>query len=80
MTGELLNNGIDALTDINNIIMKFSERDENNNHDVVQIQEDLKILTDVIHQVFIDMVSVDDMREKIRIINETLEEHLSKFQ
>ncbi|MBR2832989.1 MAG: hypothetical protein IKE75_00870 [Bacilli bacterium] len=80
MTGELLNNGIDALKDINNIIMKFSERDENNNHDVVQIQEDLKILTDVIHQVFIDMVSVDDMREKIRIINETLEEHLSKFQ
>ena len=80
MTGELLNNGIDALKDINNIIMKFSERDENNNHDVVHIQEDLKILTDVIHQVFIDMVSVDDMREKIRIINETLEEHLSKFQ
>ena len=80
MTGELLNNGIDALKDINNIIMKFSERDENNNHDVMQIQEDLKILTDVIHQVFIDMVSVDDMREKIRIINETLEEHLSKFQ
>ena len=80
MTGELLDNGIDALKDINNIIMKFSERDENNNHDVVQIQEDLKILTDVIHQVFIDMVSVDDMREKIRIINETLEEHLSKFQ
>ena len=80
MTGELLNNGIDALKDINNIIMKFSERDENNNHDVVQIQEDLKILTDVLHQVFIDMVSVDDMREKIRIMNETLEEHLSKFQ
>ena len=80
MTGELLNNGIDALKDINNIIMKFSERDENNNHDVVQIQEDLKILTDVLHQAFLDMVSVDDMREKIRIMNETLEEHLSKFQ
>ena len=80
MTGELLNSGIDALKDINNIIMKFSERDENNNHDVVQIQNDLNILTDVLHQVFVDMVSVDDMKEKIRIMNETLEEHLSKFQ
>ena len=80
MTSELLSKGIDALKDINNIIMKISERDENNNHDVVQIQNNLNILTDVLHQAFIDMVSVDDMREKIRIINETLEEHLSKFQ
>lgn len=80
MTGELLNSGIDALKDINNIIMRFSERDENNNHDVAQIQNDLKILTDVLNQAFLDMVSVDDMREKIRIMNKTLEEHLSKFQ
>ena len=80
MTGELLNSGIDALKDINNVVMRFSERDENNNHDVVQIQDNLKILTDVLHQAFLDMVSVDDMKEKIRIMNETLEEHLSKFQ
>lgn len=80
MTSELLSKGIDALKDINNIIMKISERDENNNHDVAQIQNDLNILTDVLHQAFLDMVSVDDMREKIRIMNETLDKHLSKFQ
>lgn len=80
MTGELLDSGINALKDINNVVMNFSERDENNNHDVAQIQKDLRILTDVLHQAFLDMVSVDDMREKIRIMNETLEEHLSKFQ
>ena len=80
MTGTLLDSGINALKDINNIIMKFSERDESNNHDVSQIQDDLKILTDVLHQVFLDMVNADDMREKIRVMNETLEKHLSKFQ
>lgn len=80
MTGTLLDSGINALKDINNIIIKFSERDESNNHDVSQIQDDLKILTDVLHQVFLDMVNADDMREKIRVMNETLEKHLSKFQ
>lgn len=80
MTGELLNSGIDALKDINNVVMRFSERDEENNHDVAQIQEDLSVLTDVLHQVFLDMVSVDDMREKIKIMNETLEKHLNRFQ
>ena len=79
MTGELLNSGISALKDINNVVMRFSERDENNNHDVAQIQEDLRILTDVLHQTFLDMVSVDDMREKIKIMNETLEKHLNRF-
>lgn len=80
MTGELLNSGIDALKDINNVVIKFSERDDVNNHDVAQIQEDLNILTDVLHQAFLDMISVDDMREKIRIMNETLEKHLNRFQ
>ena len=74
-----LNSGISALKDINNVVMRFSERDENNNHDVAQIQEDLRILTDVLHQTFLDMVSVDDMREKIKIMNETLEKHLNRF-
>ena len=78
MTSELLNKGIDALKDINNVIMRFSERDDANNHDVAQIQEDLSILTDVLHQAFLDMVSVDDMREKIRVMNETLEKHLNR--
>ena len=80
MTGELLNSGIDALKDINNVVIRFSERDENNNHDVAQIQDDLRVLTDVLHQTFLDMVSVDDMREKIKIMNETLEKHLNGFQ
>ena len=80
MTGELLNSGIGALKDINNMVMRFSERDENNNHDVAQIQDDLRVLTDVLHQTFLDMVSVDDMREKIKIMNETLEKHLNRFQ
>lgn len=80
MTSELLNKGIDALKDINNVVINFSERDDANNHDVAQIQEDLSILTDVLHQAFLDMVSVDDMREKIRVMNETLEKHLNKFQ
>lgn len=75
MTGELLNSGIDALKDINNVVMRFSEKDENNNHDVAQIQRDLKILTDVLQQAFLDMISVDDMREKIS----NLEKHLNKF-
>ena len=79
MTGELLNSGISALKDVNNVVMRFSERDENNNHDVAQIQEDLRVLTDVLHQAFLDMVSVDDMREKIKIMNETLEKHLNRF-
>lgn len=75
MTGELLNSGINALKDINNVVMRFSEKDENNNHDVTQIQRDLKILTDVLQQAFLDMISVDDMREKIS----NLEKHLNKF-
>ena len=80
MTSELLNSGIDALKDINNVVMKFSERDEENNHDVVQIQEDLRILTDVIHQVFLDMVSADEIREKLRVMNETLDNYINRFQ
>jgi hypothetical protein len=80
MTSELLNKGIDALKDINTLIMNFSDRDEENNHDVAQIQEDLSVLTDVLHQAFLDMVSVDDIKEKIRAMNETLDKHLNKFQ
>lgn len=79
MTSELLNKGIDALKNINTLIMNFSERDENNNHDVAQIQGNLKILTDVLQQAFLDMVSIDDMKEKIKIMNETLEKHLNRF-
>ena len=79
MTSELLNKGIDALKDINNVVINFSERDDANNHDVAQIQEDLSIFTDVLHQAFLDMISVDDMREKIRVMNETLEKHLNRF-
>lgn len=79
MTGELLDSGINALKDINNVVMRFSERDENNNHDVAQIQGNLKILTDVLQQAFLDMISIDDMKEKIKIMNETLEKHLNRF-
>lgn len=79
MTGELLNKSIDALKDINTIVMKFSERDSENNHDVAQIQHDLSILTDLIHQVFLDMVSADEIREKIRVMNETLDKYLDKI-
>ena len=79
MTSELLNKGIDALKDINTLIMNFSERDEENNHDVAQIQEDLSLLTDVLHQAFLDMVDVDNIKEKIRVMNETLDEYLNRF-
>ena len=79
MTGELLNSGIDALKDINNIVMNFSERDESNNHDVAQIQEDLRVLTDVLHQVFLDMITADEVMEKIRVMNETLDKYLDRI-
>ena len=79
MTGELLESGIGALKDINNIIMNFCERSEENNHDVAVIQKDLEILTDVLHQAFLDMVEVNTMREKIKVMNDTIERHLEMF-
>ena len=79
MTSELLNKGIDALKDINNVVINFSERDDANNNDVAQIQKDLSILTDVLHQAFLDMISVDDMKEKIMVMNETLDNYINRF-
>ena len=80
MTSELLNKGIDAVKEIANITI---DGVENNKIDLKisrEIQNRLEILTDVLEEVFKDMVKVNNMRERIKNMNIKLDEHLNRFQ
>lgn len=80
MTSELLNKGIDAVKEIANISAKSVEDNKIDLKVARDIQKRLEILTDVLEEVFKDMVRVDNMREQIKNMNVKLDEHLNRFQ
>lgn len=78
MTSELLNKGIDAVKEIANISAKSVEDNKIDLKVARDIQKRLEILTDVLEEVFKDMVRVDNMREQIKNMNVKLDEHLNR--
>ena len=80
MTSELLNKGIDAVKEIANISTKSIEDNKIDLKVARDIQKRLETITDVLEEVFKDMVRVDNMREQIKNMNVKLDEHLNRFQ
>lgn len=78
MTSELIQGGIDAVKDLNDLILKWSKEGFNEKEGLLA-QKDLEKITDVIQESFLDMIKVDTMREQIKTMNQTLDAHLSKF-
>ena len=79
MTGELLNKGIGATRTINDIVLTLSKKKEN----VAlcrRIQECLSTITDILQESLVDMVKLDNMKEQIKVINNTLDEHLKRVE
>lgn len=79
MTNELIQNGIDAIKDLNDLILKWATEGFNKKEGLVA-QKDLEKITDVVQESFLDMVKVDAMREQIKTMNQTLDAHLNRFQ
>ncbi len=79
MTNELLQSGIDAIKDLNDLILKWAKEGFNDKEGLTA-QKDLEKITDVVQESFLDMVKVDAMREQIKTINQTLDAHLNRFQ
>ena len=78
MTNELLQSGIDAIKDLNNLILKWAKEGFNDKEGLVA-QKDLGKITDVVQESFLDMVKVDTMREQIKTMNQTLDAHLKRL-
>lgn len=78
MTNELLQSGIDAVKDLNDLILKWA-KEGFSDKEALSAQKDLEKITDVVQESFLDMVKVDTMREQIKTMNQTLDAHLSKF-
>ena len=78
MTNELIQSGIDAIKDLNDLILKWAKEGFNDKEGLVA-QKDLEKITDVVQESFLDMIKVDTMREQIKTMNQTLDAHLSKF-
>ena len=79
MTNELIQNGIDAIKDLNDLILKWAKQGFNDKEGLVA-QKDLEKITDVVQESFLDMIKVDAMREQIKTMNQTLDAHLNRFQ
>ena len=79
MTGELLNKGIDATKTINNFIMDMLDNEKISTYECDKIQKCLNTITDILQECFVDMVKLEDMKKQIKIINNTLEEHLKRL-
>ena len=79
MTNELIQSGIDAIKDLNDLILKWANEGFNDKEGLVA-QKDLEKITDVVQESFLDMVKVDAMREQIKTMNQTLDAHLNRFQ
>ena len=77
MTNELIQSGIDAVKDLNDLILKWA-KEGFNDEEGLTAQGDLEKITDVIQESFLDMIKVDAMREQIKTMNQTLDEHLSR--
>ena len=79
MTNELIQSGIDAIKDLNDLILKWANEGFNDKEGLVA-QKDLEKITDVVQESFLDMVKIDAMREQIKTMNQTLDAHLNRFQ
>ena len=79
MTNELIQSGIDAIKDLNDLILKWAKEGFNDKEGLVA-QKDLEKITDVVQESFLDMIKVDAMREQIKTMNQTLDAHLNRFQ
>lgn len=79
MTNELIQSGIDAIKDLNDLILKWAKEGFNDKEGLVA-QKDLEKVTDVVQESFLDMIKVDAMREQIKTMNQTLDAHLNRFQ
>lgn len=78
MTNELIQNGIDAIKDLNDLILKWATEGFNEKEGLMA-QKDLEKITDVVQESFLDMIKVDAMREQIKTMNQTLDAHLNRF-
>ena len=78
MTNELIQGGIDAVKDLNDLILKWA-KEGFNDREGLMAQKDLEKITDIVQEAFLDMVKVDAMREQIKTMNQTLEAHLNRF-
>lgn len=78
MTNELIQSGINAIKDLNDLILKWATEGFNDKEGLVA-QKDLEKITDIVQESFLDMIKVDAMREQIKTINQTLDAHLNKF-
>lgn len=79
MTSDELMKGIDAVRNINDINIDLMKNDNNITY-CKSIEKNLSVITDVLQEVFNDMVEIDAIKSKITIMNNTLEQHLSRFQ
>ena len=79
MTNELIQGGINAVKDLNDLILKWA-KEGFSDREALSAQKDLEKITDVLQESFLDMVKVDTMREQIKTMNQTLDEHLNRFQ
>lgn len=80
MTIELINKGIDAVKNINDSIARWSDKGFDSREGTMIVNNDLNVLADILQACFIDMVKADNIKEQLKSINKTLDEHLSKFQ
>lgn len=78
MTNELLQSGIDAIKDLNDLILKWATEGFNEKEGLIA-QKDLSALTDVIQESLLDMVRADALKDKVKVMNEILSEHLNRF-
>ena len=77
MTGDKLMQGISATKVINEVVLTMLDNPDNKAY-CKRIQGCLETITDVLQEVFIDMVKMDKITEQLAELNGKLEEHLKK--
>ena len=75
MTGILLNSGIDAVKEINEINLTLM-KNEDNLAFCKRIEKCLMTLTDVLQEAFMDMVRVDKINERIEELNKRMSDDM----
>ena len=70
MTGDKISKGCTAIKHISEVV---------NGKAYNEIEKDLEVLTDIMQEAFLDMVKMEDVNEKIKMMNEQLSSHLDKL-
>lgn len=78
MTGDKLSQAISAVKIINEVTNTMYKLDINNKAYCKRIQGCLETLTDFLQDVFIDMVNMNNVTERLAELNGKVEEHLKK--